>query len=130
MRWLLSVSSITNKQTNLEAAIDEVIQALINGKKAHGKTFHLSYFNKDKSPAFPNFYEHFRHEASNILLELKPGLTGTLREICGEGFWGGLRNAAVRRLAGKYVADMVKKDLLSMEMVGRKSNRSLLYTLT
>jgi len=123
-------AGITKEQTNLDAATDEVIQALKNGKTLHGKGFRLPYFNKDKSPAFQEFYKHLCQAIRNILLELKPGLIGTLREICDEIFWGALKNAAIRRLAGKYVADMVKKDLLPLEIVGRKSNKSLLYKLT
>ncbi len=107
--------------SSLQMAVDEVMEARAKGK------VRLRYFNADGAPAFPNLYRYFGQAIGRELLGSEPGLIGTLKEFAGEDLWGVLEYPTVQRMAGKYVADMVAKNMLSLKCIGRESNKSLVY---
>ncbi len=107
--------------SSLKMAVDEVMEARAKGK------VRLRYFNADGAPAFPNLYRHFGQVIGKKLLGLEPGLTGTLKEFSGVEIWSVLQYPTVQRMSGKYVANMVAKNMLSLKCVGRKTNKSQVY---
>ncbi len=108
-------------QSSLKMAVDEVMEARAKGK------VRLRYFNAAGAPAFPNLYRYFGQALGRALLGLEPGLTGTLKELAGEDIWEVLQYPTVQRMAGKYVADMVAKNMLPLKCIGRNSSNSLVY---
>ncbi len=107
--------------SSLQMAVDEVMEARAKGK------FRLRYFKADGTPAFANLYRHFGQALGRELLGLEPGLIGTLKELASEEIWSVLQYPTVQRMAGKYVADMVAKNMLQLKCIGRESNKSLVY---
>ena len=63
------------------------------------------------------FYDRIKGLIEEVIVCLVPDCSYTVRMMCGEDYWAKLKKGEVL-LAGRCVADMVKKGLLPLEPAG------------
>ena len=73
-------------------------------------------------------YERIKHEILDILHVLIPGAEYTAEMLCGPELWGSLEKDE-HSLAGRCVADMVRKGVLPLWFVGCEHQHPKRYAL-
>ena len=74
------------------------------------------------------FYDRIKHEILDVLHVLQPGADYTAKELCGPDLWKGLKGNDAS-LAGRCVADMVRKGVLPLRFAGCEYDNPKRYTL-
>ncbi|MDG5469657.1 hypothetical protein P9J64_15145 [Deltaproteobacteria bacterium IMCC39524] len=63
------------------------------------------------------FYDRIKHEILDGLHVLQPNVEYTAEKLCGPMLWGSLKRGE-SPLAGRCIADMVRKGVLPLQFVG------------
>ena len=74
------------------------------------------------------FYDRIKNEILDVLHVLIPGVEYTAEMLCGPELWGSLKKDE-HSLAGRCVADMVRKVALPLRSVGCEHDYPKRYTL-
>ena len=69
-----------------------------------------------------------REQVLKIIGQLIPGHCYTLKQLCGETYWRGLKTTSNRTKAGLAMAEMVRRKTLPLIFAG-KNGATLLYAL-
>lgn len=75
-----------------------------------------------------SFYERIKYEILDVLHVLQPDVDYTAKELCGPDLWKGLKGSEPS-LAGRCVADMVRKGVLPLRFAGCEYDNPIRYTL-
>ena len=75
-----------------------------------------------------SLYISIENQVKEIIYGMELSHPYTLRQLCGEEYWAGLKTDFNCRRSGYCLADMVRKGRLPLKFAGKKSN-SWLYAL-
>ena len=74
------------------------------------------------------FYDRIKYEILDALHVLQPNVDYTAKDLCGPDLWKGLKGGEPS-LAGRCVADMVRKGVLPLRFAGCEYDNPIRYTI-